>query len=891
MLTHYLDKYFSIFVLLVPFLLYLFFICYNKKVKENKLMAIKKQTKKKQEKFSPMIEQYLQIKQEHPDVILMYRVGDFYEMFFDDAKIASKELQLYLTSKAVGKKEKAPMCGIPHHAYLNYAQKLIDKGHKVAIVEQMEDPKKTKQLVKRDVIQIITPGANLEIKNADNNYLAALVDYKFTYVLSFADLSTGEIIVLNVGHSYEDALAQLVNYDAREVIVSTSLDSNLINTIKENTKICVSYYNNDSTDISYEPLFKYIKDDRQMTAISKMMNYLRETQKRDLDYFKPAVNRVMSKVLKIDHASRVNLELVKNLNGEGTFGTLYWLLNKCKTHMGSRLLKNYINEPSADINEIQSRLNMVETLVSDFLIRGDLADELDKIYDLDRLIARVGFDSCSGREMLQLKNSLKLVPDIKESLSKIQNTYFDEIKMGLGNFDELTDLLERAVSDTCPLSIREGGIFKRGYSEELDEIVKMATAGKQWLLDLETREKERTGISKLKVGYSKIFGYYIEVSKSAVSQVVPEFGFIPKQTMTSGQRYVTEELKDAGYKILHAEERRMEFEYKLFQDLREKVKAYTNSIQRLSEALAKLDIVISLAVVAADNGYIRPKFNEEKRLNIVDARHPSIEKIMPMKQFVSNDYKLDTKLEVMIITGPNMGGKSTYMRELALIVVMAQIGSFVPASECDLYVVDAIFTRIGASDDLIKGESTFMVEMAETNRALRNATSNSLLIFDEIGRGTATYDGMALAQAIIEYVVQHVHAKTLFSTHYHEITSLVSDLDVIENVHVAVKENEGDITFLYKVEDGPMDKSYGINVARLAGLPDEVLVRANTILTRLESKKINFDELKTTINKPAEAIEDSEDKKVVDELRKIDPLSMSPLEALNLLFELKKKVK
>jgi len=854
-------------------------------------MATKKERKKKTEKFSPMIEQYLQIKQEHPDVILMYRVGDFYEMFFDDAKTASKELQLYLTGKSVGKKEKAPMCGVPHHAYLSYVQKLIDKGYKVAIVEQMEDPKKTKKLVKRDVIQIITPGANLEIKSEDNNYLAALIDYKFTYVLSFADLSTGEIVVLNVGHTYSDVLSQLVNYDAREVIVSTSLDSSLINSIKENTKICISYYNNDSTDISYEPLFKYIKDDRQMVAISKLMNYLKETQKRDLDYFKPAVNRVMSKVLKIDHASRVNLELVKNLNGDGTYGSLYWLLNKCKTHMGSRLLKNYISEPSADIDEIELRLSMVETLVNDFLLRGDLAEELDKIYDLDRLIARVGFDSCTGREMLQLKNSLMLVPAIKDSLNKIENSYFDEIKEGLGDFRPLTQLLERAISLECPLTIKEGGIFKRGYSEKLDEIIEMATAGKKWLLELETREKQRTGISKLKIGYSKIFGFYIEVSKSAVSQVKPEFGYIPKQTMTSGQRYITEELKEAGYKILHAEEMRMEYEYKLFQDLRLKVKEYTNQIQKLSESLAKLDIVVSLATVASDNGYVRPTFNNEKKIHIVDARHPSIEKIMPMKQFVSNDYNLDSNLEVMIITGPNMGGKSTYMRELSLIVIMAQLGSFVPAKECSLYVFDAIFTRIGASDDLIKGESTFMVEMAETNRALRNATSNSLLIFDEIGRGTATYDGMALAQAIIEYIVKKIHAKTLFSTHYHEITGLVGDLDVVKNVHVAVKENEGDITFLYKVEEGPMDKSYGINVARLAGLPEDVLSRANLILSHLENKKVDFDALKTSISKPVTKPEETQDRKIVNQIKAIDPLSMSPLEALNFLFKLKKKVK
>ncbi|MCI2068755.1 MAG: DNA mismatch repair protein MutS [Bacilli bacterium] len=842
--------------------------------------------------YTPMIEQYLEVKSKHPDVIIMYRIGDFYEMFFDDAKIASKELQLFLTGKSAGQKDRVPMCGIPHHAYLAYVQKLLDNGHKVGIVEQMEDPKLAKGLVKRDVIQIITPGANLEIEGSDNNYLAALIDFKFTYALAFADLSTGEIDVMNVSHSYQDVVAQLVNYDAKEVIVSTSMDAALINAIKTATKICLTYFNNDEGSLSYEPLYKYVKDERQMTAVAKLMNYLHETQKRDLDYFKPAVPRVLTKVLALDHSSRVNLELTKSISGEGAYGSLYWLLNHCQTPMGERLLKTYINEPSSDQTEIEERLDKVQTLIENFLIRGDLKDQLAQIYDLDRLIARVGFDSCSGKEMLQLKASLKVAPLLKESLAKLNSPHFNDIASGLSDFTDLINLLEKAIANDCPPTIKEGGIFKLGYDSKLDEVIKMATDGKAWLVDLETKEKEKTGIHTLKVGYSKIFGYYIEVSNGALSQVKPEFGYIRKQTMTTGERFITEELKNAESQILHAEEARVDMEYKMFQELREKVKTYTEQIQLLSQAVSQLDVIVSLAEVSAENGYIRPTFNREKRIEILKARHPVIEKAMPEKAFVANDYVMPSDLEVLIITGPNMGGKSTYMREFALLVIMAQLGCFVPAEKADLYVFDAIFTRIGASDDLIKGESTFMVEMAETNRALRNATQNSLLIFDEIGRGTATYDGMALAQSIIEYIVKDVHAKTLFSTHYHEITGLVQDMPTVNNVHVSVKEEGQEITFLYKVEPGPMDKSYGINVAKLAGLPSEILVRAEEILARLEAKKINYSELKTMLETPVkESGASKEETEALEAIKSLDPLTMSPMEALNFLFELKKKVK
>ena len=857
------------------------------------IVNMEENSKKKKEKdrsYTPMMEQYLEVKRQHPDLIILYRLGDFYEMFFDDAITCSKELQLFLTGKSAGKEEKVPMCGIPHHAYLTYVQKLLENGHKVGIVEQLEDPKAAKGIVKRDVVQIITPGANLEIKGNDNNYLACLLDYKFMYVLALADLSTGEIDVTNVKYTYNDILSTLVNYDVKELIIPTSLDASLINLIKTNTKICITYYNNDHVDITYEPLFEYINDERQITCISTLMNYLKETQKRELDYFKPANNIVLDKFLKLDYNSRVNLELTKNLSGDGDFGTLYWLLNKTKTPMGARLLKNYINEPSASLDEINHRLNMVQSLIENFLIRGDLINQLDKIYDLDRLIARVGFDSCSGKEMLQLKASLDVVPFIKDILKQLNDREFDEVSSNIYDFTELTSTLDKAIDPNCPNTIKEGGIFKKGFNEELDRVIDMSTKGKNYLLEIENKEKQRTGIKTLKVGYSKIFGYYIEVSNGQLSQIKDEYGYIRKQTMTTGERYITQELKEVEQELLHAQETRLDMEYKLFQKLREYVKGFTNKIQMLSTSVAILDVMCSLALVSSQNNYVRPEFNKQRDIKIIDARHPVIEKVNPSKQFVSNSYIMDNSLNVLVITGPNMGGKSTYMRELALIVIMAQLGCYVPATSCSLYVFDSVFTRIGASDDLIKGESTFMVEMSETNRALQNATANSLLLFDEIGRGTATYDGMALAQGIIEYIVNHVHAKTLFSTHYHEITKMVDHIKEVENIHVSVLENDKDITFLYKVEQGPMDKSYGINVARLASLPDEVISRAEEILAKLENNKIDYNQLKNAVKVEKVKVDD-ENKEIIDTLKKLDPLTLTPLQALNLLYELKKKVK
>lgn len=836
--------------------------------------------------YTPMVMQYIQIKKQHPEVLIFFRLGDFYELFFDDAKTASKELQLYLTSKAAGNNTKIPMCGIPHRAYLTYVNKLIEKGYKVGIVEQLEDPKGTKSLVQRDIIQIISPGANLDLKEDENNFIAALNEDQFTYILAYADLSTGEQYVTSVKKDYRSVLAILTNLDIKEIVVSTATDANLITFLKDKAHICISYNNNEDISLELEPLFVHLKDPRYMRVVARLYNYLVDSQKRNLNYFQPAVSRFSVKSLGLDHSTRVNLELTKNLAGTGQYGTLYWLLNKTKTPMGSRLLKTYIEEPSADLDEITKRQNMIQVLIDNFMVSADLQESLNSIYDLDRLIARVGFNSCSGRELLQLKTSLKVVPHVKELLNQLPPEVFAEIVQDTGNFDDLTALLEKAISPECPITITEGGIFNKGYNEELDELIAISSDGKDWLLKIEAEEKERTGIKNLKLGYNRVFGYYIEVSNSYLPLVKPEFGYVRKQTLSTGERYITETLKEAEGRILGAHENRILLETKLFQELRNYVSTFTESIQKLGKAIAKLDVVLSLQEIASTNGYVRPVFNNERNIKVLEARHPVIEKVLPEKEFVSNDYILDENTDVLIITGPNMGGKSTYMREFALLVIMAQMGSFVPAKSCELYLFDNIFTRIGASDDLIKGQSTFMVEMTECNIALRNATPDSLILFDEIGRGTATYDGMALAQAILEYLIENVHAKTFFSTHYHEITALVSHLPYVKNVHVAASEKDGNITFLYKIQDGPMDKSYGINVASLAGLPSELINRSKMILQTLEEKKIDFDDLRKEIIKKDESKENI----ILKEIKTLNPMELSPLEALNYLYNLKKRV-
>ena len=836
------------------------------------------------EKYSPMMMQYLKIKESNPDVLILFRLGDFYELFFDDAKIASKELQLALTGKNAGVEERVPMCGVPHHAIKSYIAKLINRGYRVGIVEQMEDPATAKGLVERDVVQIITPGAFMDVSNDDNNYTVAVDETDYCYILAYADLSTGEINVMNVEKDISSLISELDNILTHEIVVKSTFNKEAITTITSKRKILISYEDNDEITLEFEGVLQEVKDLYQMRAIMRLINYFRKTQKRSLDYLQVAHVIKTNKALQIDAYSRLNLELTRTIRSDEKYGSLYWLLDNTKTAMGGRLLKQWISKPSSDINEIIARQDMIQSFIDNFMIRNDVRVMLDEVYDLERLIARISFGNANGRDLLQLKSSLKPLPALKDALSKLNNAHIDDIVNKFSNFDDLVDLIEKAISEDAPITIKEGGIFKPGYSPELDEIIALSHGGKKWVAELEEKERERTGIKTLRIGYNRVFGYYIEVSKGQIDQIKDEWGYQRKQTTVNGERYITEELKEKEALILNADERRMRLEYDLFVDIRKKVQDKTQLIQRLANNLAVIDVTVSLAEVSSSNNFIRPKFNFERRINIIEGRHPVIEKVLKEKFYVANDVNLDSNTDVLLITGPNMGGKSTYMRELAIIVVMAQMGCFVPAKEADLMVFDQIFTRIGASDDLVSGQSTFMVEMNETNHALRHATENSLLIFDEIGRGTATLDGMALAQAIIEYITARIHAKTMFSTHYHELTELDKEIPSLKNVHVCVKENDDEITFLYKIKEGTMNKSYGINVARLAKLPNELLSRAKEILHELESKGVPSVGNVLIQNDPVE-------EEWIKEVKNLDPLSMSPLEALNYLYELKKKIK
>lgn len=861
-------------------------------------MTNKKEQKEKTT-FTPMIQQYLKIKEQNKDVLIFFRLGDFYELFFEDAEIASKELQLFLTSKSAGNNQKIRMCGVPHHAYKSYVQKLLDNGHKVAIVEQLEDPKLAQnKLVQRDVVQIITPGANMDLKTNENNYIASIELDNSICSIAFCDMSTGELIATNVINENSEILSALLDKDVKEVVFSSFVNANLVSFIKQNrANILISECNDVETSLEMEPLFEYLKDPRQIKAITRLINYLRFTQKREISYFKKVISKQSNKVLKIDYQAKNNLELIRSLDNKKVYGTLYWFLNKTKTPMGSRYLKRIIDEPNADIDEINQRLDVVTYFIDNFIDREDLVSFLSEVYDLDRLIARIGYNSTNGHDMLQLKKSLITIPKIKNVLQKCPLKLVQEITNRISNFDFLVEKLEKAIVEEPPITITEGGIFKKGYDSELDELIDINTSLKQWISQLELKERERTNIKTLKVGYTKIFGYYIEISTGALKDVKDEFGYERKQTLTTGERFVTKELKENEEKILHASELRKDREYKLFCELRDEFKTYTHQIQDLSDCLSYLDVLLSFASVSSDNNFVRPIFNDENLVDVKQSRHVVMEQCNKDKKFVPNDFHMDNNTNVLLITGPNMGGKSTYMRQLALNVVMAQIGTYVSAEYYNCPIFDQIFTRIGASDDIIKGQSTFMMEMEEVNHALKQSTSHSLILFDEIGRGTATYDGMALAQAILEYLVTKVHAKTLFSTHYHELTNLVSEIKQIKNIHVGVKEEDGNITFLYKVLDGPMDKSYGINVASLANMPKSLLDRAKIILKTFEStsnKDIDF--IKKSMadfeKQQKQEIEASNDKlkATLNKIKKIDPVNLTPLEALNFVFELKKDI-
>lgn len=839
------------------------------------------------QKVSPMMRQYLETKDNYEDVILFYRIGDFYEMFFEDAINVSHDLELTLTGKNAGLNEKIPMCGVPHHAANIYIDKLIDKGYKVAICEQVEDPKDAKGIVKREVIRIVSKGTvmsddMLDAKN--NNFIGALKDLGHCFSLSYADLSTGEFISVLVEYELEKIINEIVNDNITELIINGNVDPRIINTLKNNYSITISKEDCDIEIKEYKDLYKDIKDVRIISSVCVLLNYLTSTQKRSIDHLQNVKVKDYKTYLKMDIHTKRNLELTENLRTKERTYSLLWLLDKTKTAMGSRMLKQMIENPLIDKEEIENRYDMVSKLLEEFLLKDELKELLNEVYDLERLAGRVSFGNANARDLLQLKSSLKVLPRIKEIVSILG---FNLV------IDDLTDLyefLDKSIYENPPITLKEGYLIKSGYNKELDDLKLARSGGKDFIAKLEEKEKERTGIKNLRVGYNRVFGYYIEVSKGNSRQVKEEFGWERKQTLANNERFITPELKEKEQLILGAEEKIINLEYELFTNIRCKVKEVIPTIQLTAKMIAKLDVMIAFATVTEENNYTRPIITLDKEVKIIEGRHPVVEKVLN-GEFVSNDIIFTKDKYVELITGPNMAGKSTYMRQMAMIVIMAQIGCFVPARKAYLPVFDKIFTRIGASDDLVSGESTFMVEMKEANRAILGATERSLILFDELGRGTATYDGISLAQAIIEYIHDNIKAITFFSTHYHELTSLEEHKAHIKNVHVSAHEEGGTITFLHKVKDGSVDKSYGIHVAKLAQLPDSLIKRADEILMSYENKKtkkevvsqisMNLEESVAPINKY-----DIIKKKLDD----INPLELSPMEALNVLYELKSEM-
>lgn len=839
------------------------------------------------QKVSPMMRQYLETKDNYEDVILFYRIGDFYEMFFEDAINVSHDLELTLTGKNAGLDEKIPMCGVPHHAANIYIDKLIDKGYKVAICEQVEDPKDAKGIVKREVIRIVSKGTvmsddMLDAKN--NNFIGALKDLGHCFSLSYADLSTGEFISVLVEYELEKIINEIVNDNIKELIINGNVDPRIINTLKNNYSITISKEDCDIEIKEYKDLYKDIKDVRIISSVCVLLNYLTSTQKRSIDHLQNVKVKDYKTYLKMDIHTKRNLELTENLRTKERTYSLLWLLDKTKTAMGSRMLKQMIENPLIDKEEIENRYDMVSKLLEEFLLKDELKELLNEVYDLERLAGRVSFGNANARDLLQLKSSLKVLPRIKEIVSILG---FNLV------IDDLTDLyefLDKSIYENPPITLKEGYLIKSGYNKELDDLKLARSGGKDFIAKLEEKEKERTGIKNLRVGYNRVFGYYIEVSKGNSRQVKEEFGWERKQTLANNERFITPELKEKEQLILGAEEKIINLEYELFTNIRCKVKEVIPTIQLTAKMIAKLDVMIAFATVTEENNYTRPIITPDKEVKIIEGRHPVVEKVLN-GEFVSNDIIFTKDKYVELITGPNMAGKSTYMRQMAMIVIMAQIGCFVPARKAYLPVFDKIFTRIGASDDLVSGESTFMVEMKEANRAILGATERSLILFDELGRGTATYDGISLAQAIIEYIHDNIKAITFFSTHYHELTSLEEHKAHIKNVHVSAHEEGGTITFLHKVKDGSVDKSYGIHVAKLAQLPDSLIKRADEILMSYENKKtkkevvsqisMNLEESVAPINKY-----DIIKKKLDD----INPLELSPMEALNVLYELKSEM-
>ena len=832
-------------------------------------------------KLAPMMQHYVELKEKNMDTIILYRLGDFYEMFFEDAELVSHELELTLTGRNAGLEERVPMCGVPHHAVDIYIDKLIKKGYKVAIVEQLEDPKNAKGIVKRDIVEVISSGSIISgnsLNELENNYIASIYSLGYCYILTYADITTGQIYSELIELNNDLIINKVLFLGIKEIIANKEVDVNIINSLKNVYKLPITITDNIDSSCNYEYIIKDIEDKRYITGINHLVYYLTNNLKRSISHFQKVIIRKNKEALLMDIHTKRNLELTVSMRNKERTYSLLWLLDETKTAMGSRKLKAWIEAPLVNKDEIEKRYDTVDTLLEEFLLSEELRRYLYDIYDLERLCGRISLGSANAKDLIQLKNSLKILPEVNEILKKIKF-------MTIPDVSDLYNLLEASLYEDPPQTLKEGYLIKSGFNQELDELKDLRSGGKEFISSYEQSERERTGIKNLKVGFNKVFGYFIEISKGNLPLVKEEYGYIRKQTLANCERFINPILKEKEDLVLSAEEKIINLEYSLFLEIRKKCQEYTHTIQAISNTISEIDVLSSFALISEKYNYVRPTIADDHNLLIVSGRHPVVEKVIK-EEYIPNDIIMDNSTSILLITGPNMAGKSTYMRQLGIIVIMAQIGCYVPAKSATLPIFDKIFTRIGASDDLVSGESTFMVEMTEAANAIKNASESSLILFDELGRGTATFDGMSLAQAILEYINNVIGCKTLFSTHYHELTDLENTLDKLVNKHVSAEEKNGKITFLHKVKDGSIDKSYGINVAKLANLPKEVTDRATEILNVYEQKEKNRDiVIQTTI--PMDF--DTHESIVEKTIKELNILEITPIEAMNILYDLKNK--
>ena len=834
-------------------------------------------------KLSPMMRHYVELKDKYEDTIIFYRLGDFYEMFFEDALLVSHELELTLTGKQAGLDERVPMCGIPYHASEIYIDKLIKKGYKVAICEQLEDPKMAKGMVKRDVTEIISSGTIISsnsLNEKENNFIGSIVDFKYCYVLTYTDITTGELYCEILDHNNSKVINKIIFLGIKEVILDSNVDKEIYHKLRDNYRITTSLIDDIYEGNDYDRVIKNVTDTRYIHGFKHLLNYLVVNQKRNMDHLEEIVIKKNDDYLKMDIHTKRNLELTESMRNKERMYSLLWLLDDTKTAMGSRKLKSWIEFPLVDKDKIEKRYDVVSILNQEFILCEELRKYLYEVYDLERLCGRIALKTANARDLLQLKKSLEVLPKINDILKSINYKELPDVS-------SLYQLLVDSIYESPPVGLKEGYLIKDGFNKELDELKDLRSGGKDFISNFEIQERERTGIKNLKVGFNKVFGYYIEISKGSLQFVTEDMQYERKQTLANCERFINPLLKEKEKIILSSEEKIINLEYELFISIRDKCLEYIRDIQEIAKIISEIDVLSTFSIICSKYNYVRPIINDDNVVNIIESRHPVVE-VFIKEEYVPNDIVMEENTNILLITGPNMAGKSTYMRQLGIIVIMAQIGCFIPAKSGTLPIFDKIFTRIGASDDLVSGESTFMVEMTEAGNAITNATRKSLILFDELGRGTATFDGMSLAQAILEYIHNNISCKTLFSTHYHELTDLEKTLPNLKNKHVSAKEENGNITFLHKVLDGSVDKSYGINVARLANLPSEVIDRADEILKVYEKKENDRDiVIQTTLPLSFK----KEDNEIENCIKELNILELTPIDAINILNDLKMKVK